>query len=253
VSEPLPGAAAPGTTATGTAAAEPSAPPVDPAPAQPADLLHPRAVAARLRPDAGLVPDPAGDPPAAGVSNWNLPNALTCLRLLLVPVFLVALLAHGGASRPGRWIALGIFVAASVTDRLDGEIARSRNLVTSFGKVADPIADKALIGAALVALSALDVIDWWITVVILAREVGVTLLRFAVIRHGIIPASRGGKVKTLLQGMAVVLCLVPVDAFALTILEVLVLGLAVVATVLTGLDYVVRALALRRAALGRRP
>ena len=105
------------------------------------------------------------------------------------------------------------FAVASVTDRIDGELARRRGLVTDFGKIADPIADKALIGAALVGLSLLDELPWWVTVVILVREIGITLLRFLVIRHGVMPASRGGKLKTLLQALAIGLLVLPLAAW----------------------------------------
>ena len=140
---------------------------------------------------------------AAPVSAWNIANALTVLRLVLVPVFLVVLFHDDGEDTAWRVLACAIFAVASVTDRIDGEIARRRGLVTDFGKIADPIADKALIGAALIGLSLLDELPWWVTVVMLVREVGVTLLRFFVIRHGVMPASRGGKVKTLLQALGI--------------------------------------------------
>jgi CDP-diacylglycerol---glycerol-3-phosphate 3-phosphatidyltransferase len=138
----------------------------------------------------------------ATVSIWNIANALTLLRLALVPVFLFALFHGDGDDALWRVLAWVAFAVASVTDRVDGEIARRRGIVTDFGKIADPIADKALIGAALVGLSLLDELAWWVTVVVIVREVGITLLRFFVIRHGVMPASRGGKVKTVLQAVA---------------------------------------------------
>ena len=178
-------------------------------------------------------------------SNWNIANALTVLRLVLVPVFLVQLL-HGDGTETAWLIAAFVtFAVASVTDRIDGELARRHGLVTDFGKIADPIADKALIGAALVGLSLLGELWWWVTVVVLVREVGVTLLRFFVIRHGVMPASRGGKVKTLLQGLAIGLFVLPLSG-ALHGLAVVLMAAAVVVTVVTGLDYVVRAVHLRR-------
>ena len=130
-------------------------------------------------------------------------------RLVLVPVFLVALFWGTGHETGWRVIAWAVFAVASVTDRFDGELARRRNLITEFGKLADPIADKALIGAALISLSLLGDLPWWVTVVVLVREVGVTLLRFWVIRHGVIAASRGGKLKTLLEGVAIGLFVLP--------------------------------------------
>jgi len=139
----------------------------------------------------------------------------------------------------------GVLAVASVTDRVDGQLARSRGLVTDFGKIADPIADKALIGAALVGLSSLGELAWWVTVVVLVREIGVTLLRFWVIRHGVMPASRGGKVKTLVQAVAIGLLVLPLDGW-LHEAALVVMYVAVAVTVVTGVDYVARALRLRR-------
>lgn len=191
-------------------------------------------------------PRPGGAPPrpaTAGVAN--LANALTLLRLLLVPVFVV-LLFHDGGHQPGwRVAAWAAFAVASVTDRIDGELARRRNLVTDVGKIADPIADKALIGAALVGLSVLGELPWWVTIVILVREIGITLLRFVVIRHGVIAASRGGKLKTLLQAVGAGLLVLPLPGPLHLVAEV-VMAAALVVTVVTGVDYVLRAVRLRR-------
>ncbi|CAM05064.1 CDP-diacylglycerol--glycerol-3-phosphate 3-phosphatidyltransferase [Saccharopolyspora erythraea NRRL 2338] len=174
----------------------------------------------------------------------NIANVLTMSRLALVPVFLVALFWDDGHDQLWRWIATGIFAVASITDRIDGDLARRRGLVTDFGKVADPIADKALTGSALVGLSLLGDLAWWVTLVIIGRELAITALRFWVIRHGVIPASRGGKVKTLLQALAIGLYLLPLAGWA-DPLRWVVMGAAVLATVVTGLDYVFRALRLR--------
>lgn len=179
-------------------------------------------------------------------SAWNVPNALTVLRLVLVPLFVWLLLRDGGHVTGDRLLATAAFVVAIVTDRFDGDIARRWNLVTNFGKIADPIADKALTGAALVGLSLLGDLPWWATWVIIARELGVTLLRFWVIRHGVIAASHGGKIKTLLQAIAIGLYLMPLGSWA-DIPRWIVLGAALIATVVTGLDYVIRALRLRAA------
>jgi CDP-diacylglycerol---glycerol-3-phosphate 3-phosphatidyltransferase len=187
---------------------------------------------------------PAGDVTARPTA-WNVANALTALRLLLVPVFLLLLLHDDGNDDGWRVAATAIFVVASVTDRVDGELARRRGLVTDLGKIADPIADKALIGSALIGLSALGELAWWVTVVIMVREIGVTLLRFWVIRHGVMPASRGGKLKTLLQAIAIALLLLPLGDGLHTAAEI-VMYAALVVTVVTGVDYVVRALRLRR-------
>jgi CDP-diacylglycerol--glycerol-3-phosphate 3-phosphatidyltransferase len=195
-----------------------------------------------------LADDPLADPPSP-VSAWNVANGLTVFRLLLVPVF-IATLFHGDGHLTGwRVVAWGVFAVASLTDRFDGEIARRRGLVTEFGKLADPIADKALVGAALVGLSLLDELPWWVTVVIIVREVGVTLLRFWVIRHGVIAASRGGKVKTLLQGVSIGLFVLPLHGWLHGAAWVIMIAAIAVALV-TGADYVARAIRLRRAGRG---
>ena len=188
--------------------------------------------------------DPLGDP-VTTVSNWNLANALTILRLVLVPFFALALFHGNGYDHNWRGIACLIFAVASVTDLIDGDIARKRGLITEFGKLADPIADKALIGTALVGLSVLNEVAWWVTVLVLVREVGVTLLRFWVIRHGVIPASRGGKVKTTLQAWAIGLLVLPLSGRWHTAATAVMVA-AVVLTIATGLDYIVRAFAVRR-------
>ena len=194
---------------------------------------------------ADPVLEPMAVPLSPAASAWNIANALTVFRLALVPVFLLALFAEDGHDDAWRWAAWGVFALASYTDKVDGQLARSRNLVTAFGKLADPIADKALTGAALIGLSVLGDLPWWVTVLVLVREVGVTLLRFWVIRHGVIPASRGGKVKTLLQGVAIGLYVLPLSGL-LDSVRVGVMGLAIVVTVVTGIDYVARALTLRQ-------
>jgi CDP-diacylglycerol--glycerol-3-phosphate 3-phosphatidyltransferase len=191
-------------------------------------------------------PDHVGDPVQAP-SRLNLPNALTVLRLLLVPVFAWLLLRDGGDDPASRIWSAVVFLALSFTDLIDGEIARRRGQVTSFGKIADPIADKALTGTALVGLSYLGELPWWVTLVILAREIGVTILRFWVIRHGVIPASRGGKVKTAFQMAAIVGYLLPVPDWLLPV-RVALMAIALVLTIATGVDYVVRALRLRAGA-----
>jgi CDP-diacylglycerol---glycerol-3-phosphate 3-phosphatidyltransferase len=183
----------------------------------------------------------------------NIANVLTGIRLLLVPVFLMALFTEDGTSTGWRLAATGVFALAAITDRFDGELARSRGLVTAFGTIADPIADKALTGAALVGLSMLDIVPWWITLVIMGREIGVTVLRFVVLRHGIIPASRGGKAKTLVQAISIGLYLLPLTELlgpspVIDWLRGSVLAVAVALTVVTGLDYVLRAARLRAAA-----
>lgn len=182
--------------------------------------------------------------PSDRASAWNLPNALTVLRVLMVPLFAWLLLAEAGDSTVLRIWAAAVFAVAIGTDWLDGDLARRRGLVTDFGKIADPIADKALMGAALIGMSVLGELAWWITVVILVRELGITALRFVVIRHGVIPASRGGKLKTVLQAIALVLLILPFAA--LHPVGMVVMYAAVAVTVVTGVDYVVQAMALRR-------
>jgi CDP-diacylglycerol---glycerol-3-phosphate 3-phosphatidyltransferase len=183
---------------------------------------------------------------------WNIANILTGVRLVLVPFFLVALLAADGTSLLWRVVASVLFAVAAITDRFDGELARKRGLVTSFGKIADPIADKALMGAALVGLSILALVPWWVTIVIMVREIGVTLLRFWVIRLGVIPASPGGKLKTLVQTFAIGLFVLPLPAVAtVEIIRWALMAVAIALTVITGLDYVVRVVRLRAGAAVR--
>jgi CDP-diacylglycerol--glycerol-3-phosphate 3-phosphatidyltransferase len=199
-------------------------------------------------PPTNPVPRAAASPLHAP-SAWNVANGLTVLRLVLVPVFVWLLLRDGGAGDGSRLFATAAFVVAIVTDRFDGDIARRWNLVTNFGKIADPIADKALTGAAFIGLSLLGELPWWVTVVVMVREWGVTALRFWVIRHGVMPASRGGKLKTVLQAIALGLYLLPWHSMAvLHWTAVAFMGAAVIVTVVTGADYVGRGLRLRAAA-----
>lgn len=176
----------------------------------------------------------------------NIANLLTMTRLVLVPLFVVFMFLDDPV---WRFVAFAVFVLASITDRIDGELARRRNLVTDFGKVVDPIADKALTGAALVVLSLLGELWWWVTIAILIREWGVTGLRFAVIKHGVIPASRGGKLKTVLQVVAISVYLFPLPEYLLIGAHV-VMGAALAVTLITGVDYVVQAFRLWRGARG---
>ena len=190
-------------------------------------------------------------------SNWNVPNALTTLRILMVPFFGWALHVDDGQSVLWRTVAWALFVAAMVTDKVDGDIARSRNLITNFGKIADPIADKALTGMAFVALSVIGELWWWVTVLVLVREWGITLLRFWVIRHGVIAASSGGKLKTVLQTVSLGLFVLPLKllddqpwhtvGLVAWWAAAALMAAAVTVTLVTGVDYVVKALAVRRA------
>lgn len=191
------------------------------------------------------VPDRAADP-VDDAPVVNLPNALTVLRVMAVPLLAALLVLEAGSRGPARDAAAVVFVLASITDFMDGAIARRYGLVTTFGKVADPIADKALTGVALIGLSLLGDLAWWVTTVILVREIGVTLLRFWVIERGVIPASRGGKFKTVLQTVAIAMYLADFDWSWWPTASAWVMAAAVVATIVTGLDYVVRAVRLRR-------
>lgn len=181
------------------------------------------------------------------VSAWNLPNVLTSIRILLVPFFIWALWqsgTFGQDSVQARWLAVAIFAVAMYTDKLDGDIARSRGLVSDFGKIADPIADKFLTGAAWITMSLLGEIWWWITVVILLREWGITILRLFMLRTRVMPASRGGKIKTVLQTAGILALLLPLAPlvgswwlwFGWTIVVA-----ALLVTLITGLDYVIKA------------
>ncbi|SEE59991.1 CDP-diacylglycerol--glycerol-3-phosphate 3-phosphatidyltransferase [Streptomyces sp. 3213] len=204
---------------------------------------------------------PGGPKPARGAkvvaaavnqaSVWNIANFLTMLRLLLVPGFVALMLADGGYDPAMRSFAWAAFAIAMITDLFDGHLARTYDLVTDFGKIADPIADKAIMGAALICLSSLGDLPWWVTVVILGRELGITLLRFLVIRYGVIPASRGGKLKTLTQGVAVGMYVLALTGWLAT-LRFWVMAAAVILTVLTGLDYVRQAIVLRRQGIAER-
>ncbi|MEV4973116.1 CDP-diacylglycerol--glycerol-3-phosphate 3-phosphatidyltransferase [Streptomyces scopuliridis] len=194
---------------------------------------------------------PGGKLGAAAVNQaslWNIANILTMVRLVLVPGFVLLLLQDGGFDPVWRAWAWAAFAVAMITDVFDGHLARTYNLVTDFGKIADPIADKAIMGAALICLSALGDLPWWVTGVILFRELGITLMRFWVIRHGVIPASRGGKMKTLAQGVAVGMYVLALTG-PLATLRFWVMAVAVALTVLTGLDYVRQAVVLRRQGL----
>ncbi len=183
---------------------------------------------------------PDTDPTVPRASVANVANLLTGMRLVLVPVFVYALFIGDGHETVWRTVAFVIFTVAVITDHFDGALARSYGMVTEFGKLADPIADKLLIGAALIGLSVLGDLPWWITVVILVREIGVTVLRLAVLRHGVIPDSRGVKLKTLVQAIAIGLLILPLSGVWLTT-AMAIMWLAVVLTVVTGVDYVVSA------------
>ena len=192
----------------------------------------------------------ASQQPSAEPSPWNVPNALTVLRILMVPLFLVLLLADGGNDVTLRWWALIVFLLAMFTDFVDGYLARRNNLITNFGKIADPIADKSLMAAALIGLAIIVELPWWVPVIILVREFGITVLRFFMIRIAVMPASRGGKIKTVLQTAAIGLFLLifPLSAVVPSVVYVILLVFAwiimtaaIVVTIVTGVDYCVQA------------
>jgi len=183
-------------------------------------------------------PDHIGDPNNA-VPVLNIPNVLTVARLFMVPVFGYLTLAIEQTDTV-QWLSATVFLIAALTDLVDGVWARRYGLVTNFGKIADPIADKALIGTALVALSIQGEIAWWVTGIIIFREVAITILRFWVIKHGVIPASRGGKVKTVSQIVAIVAFLIPLGGWVDAVAQMS-LGVALALTVTTGIDYVLKA------------
>ncbi|MEO8907092.1 MAG: CDP-diacylglycerol--glycerol-3-phosphate 3-phosphatidyltransferase [Microbacteriaceae bacterium] len=177
---------------------------------------------------------------SAGASNWNVPNLITVVRILLAPLFVWMLLADNGADGALRWWAGVLFILAIATDGVDGAIARRQGLVTELGKLLDPIADKILIGGALISLSILNELPWWVTIVIMVREIGITVYRFIVIKNGVIAASRGGKLKTVVQSVAIALALLPFwSIFGPWVywFDGILMTLAVVLTVATGLDY----------------
>lgn len=183
-----------------------------------------------------------------------LPNALTILRLVLVPVFVWLLFVNPSsfAWRLGATVAFGV---AILTDLFDGRLARRYGLVSDFGKIWDPIADKALTGAAFIGLSILGELPWWVTILILVREWGITWMRVRMLKYAVMAAAPGGKLKTVLQSIALLMFLpYPIWQTAQTLpfwfwLAWLVMGAAVVLTVVTGAQYVVEAMRLRAHAL----
>ena len=178
-----------------------------------------------------------GETPA---SKGNIANIITVARILLAPVFIWLLLSDDHEFGVLRYVAAGLFVIAIVTDSVDGYLARGRNLITDVGIILDPIADKVLIGGALVGLSILGDLPWWITIVILVREFGITIFRFVALSKRVIPASRGGKLKTVVQSVAISLFLVApwtlLGPWAGWVSWVLMIG-AVLLTVVTGIEY----------------
>jgi CDP-diacylglycerol---glycerol-3-phosphate 3-phosphatidyltransferase len=200
-----------------------------------------------------------GDTPA---SNGNIANIVTVIRILLVPVFIWLLFLDNHADGIWRWVATALFVLAIATDGVDGHLARGRNLVTNVGIILDPIADKLLIGGALVSLAILGDLGpfgWWVTGIILVREIGITVFRFIVIRRRVIPASKGGKLKTVFQSVAISLFLAPLQelfsAWRVVVTVVnwfdwAVMAIALVLTIYSGIDYLWQAWKVRNTQVG---
>jgi CDP-diacylglycerol--glycerol-3-phosphate 3-phosphatidyltransferase len=179
-------------------------------------------------------------------TNWNVPNALTTLRIVMVPFFGFALLHDGGDSHGWRWIAYALFSVAMFTDKIDGDLARKHNLITNFGKIADPIADKAITGMAFIGLSIIYPVLWWITVPVLVREWTVTFARLSIAKQVVMPANQSGKVKTMAQALALAGLIGPfhyVDGFwdvpadILWWTAVVLMAVAVVLTMTSGYEF----------------
>lgn len=179
------------------------------------------------------------------VNNWNAPNIITASRIVATPFFLWMLLASGGEPDLLRWAAAVFFVVAIATDAWDGHIARSRGLITNLGKLLDPIADKFLTGAALIGLSILGELPWWVTLIVLVREIGITVHRLVVSRSIVVAAAWMGKLKTVVQSVAITLALLPLAsvlgeaAFVADWVNIVTMTAAVVLTVASGIDYIV--------------
>lgn len=172
----------------------------------------------------------------------QLPNAITVIRILCAPVFLWMLLADRGTDGPLRWWAAALFIIAIATDGIDGYLARRYEIVTDLGKLLDPIADKALTGCAFVGLSILGELPWWVTIVVLVREIGITVYRFAVVSDHVLAAAWMGKLKTVAQAVALSLALLPLAALVgewIIWVDIVTMWIAVILTVASGVDYVV--------------
>ena len=185
------------------------------------------------------------DSPSGDASAWNIANVLTVVRLAFVPLF-ADLLMQSQHNKNSAYLAAYVFIIASATDLADGVVARRFNLVTNFGKIADPIADKALTGTAFIGLSMLDRVSWFITAAILFREIGITLLRLRLMKREVMPASRGGKIKTVSHIVAIVFLVLPLPESYASVGTALVWG-ALILTLGTGVDYLMRAYRIHQA------
>lgn len=172
----------------------------------------------------------------------QLPNAITIVRILCAPVFLWMLLSDGGVDGALRWWAAALFIVAIATDGVDGYLARRYEIVTDLGKLLDPIADKVLTGLAFVGLSILGELPWWITIVVLVREIGITIYRFLVVSDHVLAAAWMGKLKTVAQAVALSLALLPLWTLVgewIWWVNVVTMTIAVVLTIASGIDYIV--------------
>ena len=167
----------------------------------------------------------------------NLPNSITIARIAFLPLGAYAIFKNGGDDQTWQWIAWVIFFLIGMTDVLDGKLARSRNSVTELGKFLDPVADKAMIATAMISLSILDRLPWWITIVILSRELFITFFRLAVIKRGVIPANRGGKIKAMMQGFGVGFYVLPLNENLYWFRDGF-MAVAIILTLVTGLHYI---------------
>ncbi|MDO5048935.1 MAG: CDP-diacylglycerol--glycerol-3-phosphate 3-phosphatidyltransferase [Actinomycetaceae bacterium] len=191
----------------------------------------------------------------SGENIWNLPNVLTMVRLVLVPVFIVLLLNGATAA---LWAAFFVFIVAALTDLFDGKIARARNLITDWGKIWDPIADKALTLGAFLTLSVIGILPWWFTVIVAIRELGITWMRSYLLKRGIVVAANsGGKLKTVSQMTLILFLVFPWDAVLtmenaifestpLAVVRWILIGIAFILTVWSGLQYVIAAVKMEK-------
>lgn len=185
----------------------------------------------------------------------QLPNAITIVRILCAPVFLWMLLADGGTDGPLRWWAAALFIVAIATDGIDGYLARRYRIVTDLGKLLDPIADKVLTGLAFVGLSILAELPWWITVVVLVRELGITVHRLIVAGDHVVAAAWMGKLKTVAQGVALSLALLPLWTVVgewIHVVNTVTMSIAVALTIASGIDYAITAVRAASRSAGRR-
>ena len=170
------------------------------------------------------------------VPSFITPNTLTVTRILLIPFGVYTLFYDGGDNTSYQLISYAIFFSLGMTDIVDGKWARQSNRITALGTFLDPVADKALIGAAMISLSILGRFPWWITILILTREIGITLFRLFVIKGGVIPASKGGKLKTLMQNFGVGFFILPLPSW-LDWFKYGFISIAIILTITSGYDY----------------